>query len=72
MKLIGREEFYEMTGRLPERDDLERCNCPKAGKRGHHSCGICTHYKPIFECQPCFALGDEADQMEFERACPPE
>lgn len=41
----------EMTDREPERDDLERVNCDKAGEFGHFMCGICAeHTKPRFEC----------------------
>jgi hypothetical protein len=36
---ITREKFIERVGRAPEMDDLERCNCPKAGKPGHWGCG---------------------------------
>ena len=31
--------FKEITGREPENDDLERCNCPLAGEIGHYFCG---------------------------------
>ncbi len=36
---ITRETFLAATGREPENDDLERCNCKEAGKLGHYSCG---------------------------------
>lgn len=48
------DQFLRHVGRLPEDDDLDRCNCDKAGQVGHHSCGICEHYKPVFECHECF------------------
>lgn len=35
---ITAEVFLKYTGRLPEQDDLERCNCPKRGL-GHSFCG---------------------------------
>jgi hypothetical protein len=37
--MITREKFIERVGREPEQDDLERCNCPRAGKIGHWGCG---------------------------------
>lgn len=37
--MITREIFIAATGREPENDDLERCNCPKAGQIGHWMCG---------------------------------
>ena len=50
------EEFKKRTGRAPEQDDLERVNCPKAGKIMHSACGWCEqHDKPRFECG-CFVL----------------
>jgi hypothetical protein len=36
---ITAEDFKAATGQEPENDDLERCNCPDAGKVGHHMCG---------------------------------
>lgn len=39
MKTITAEYFKEATGREPESDDLERCNCPRAGKMNHNQCG---------------------------------
>lgn len=45
------QEFLEQFGRKPERDDLERVNCPKAGEILHLSCGVCPeHKRPMFEC----------------------
>lgn len=39
------------VGHLPQQDDLERVNCPKAGDLGHWYCGWCpTHHKPYFIC----------------------
>lgn len=37
--MITREKFVEATGREPEQDDLERCNCERAGQIGHLCCG---------------------------------
>lgn len=54
MNRITKKQFVKMTGRKPENDDLERCNCNLAGNVGHFSCGICLkHKKPRFECG-CF------------------
>ncbi len=48
---ITKKMFIEMTGRKPQDDDLERCNCNLVGNIGHWSCGICLeHNKPRFEC----------------------
>ena len=46
--------FHNATGVLPQDDDLDRCNCDKAGQIGHYSCGICEHNLPKFMCHPCF------------------
>lgn len=37
--MITRARFKASTGLLPEQDDLERCNCDKAGQLGHFQCG---------------------------------
>lgn len=45
------KEFEEKTGRKPVNDDLERVNCPDAGKVGHFGCGWCNGCnKPAYEC----------------------
>lgn len=36
---ITKAQFKAATGMAPEQDDLERCNCDKAGKLGHFMCG---------------------------------
>ena len=36
---ITEEMFIKATKKTPLDDDLERCNCPKAGELGHSSCG---------------------------------
>jgi hypothetical protein len=48
---MTKEEFKEKVGHEPENDDLERVNCLKAGKVGHHFCGWCSiHDLPRFLC----------------------
>lgn len=48
--IITREHFISATGREPEHDDLERCNCPHAGEITHSMCGWDTERnKPRFE-----------------------
>jgi len=37
--MITELDFIKATGKVPENDDLERCNCPKAGQLGHWQCG---------------------------------
>lgn len=46
------EESYQMAfGVVPETDDLERTNCPFAGRDLHSQCGVCPeHAKPRFLC----------------------
>lgn len=36
---ITAEIFEKATGSAPIQDDLDRCNCPNAGKMGHWQCG---------------------------------
>lgn len=49
--MITAEIFKEKVGRDPEHDDLDRCNCNKAGEAGHLQCGWCEdHDKPRFDC----------------------
>lgn len=51
LKMISADEFELLCGRKPEQDDLERVNCPDAGRLGHQQCGWCTaHACPVFEC----------------------
>jgi hypothetical protein len=48
---ITKKKFIEATGSEPRQDDLERCNCKKAGEVFHYSCGWCEeHDKPRFIC----------------------
>ena len=43
--------FKQKTGEDPIHDDLERCNCPDAGKPSHQFCGWCPdHDKPRSQC----------------------
>ena len=55
---ITRERFVQATGFEPENDDLERCNCPKAGQAGHHHCGWNTT-----ENLPCFMAGPNKENQ---------
>lgn len=49
-KKITRKKFIAATGRKPEQDDLERCNCGNAGAIGHWCCGWdYKHDLPMFE-----------------------
>lgn len=53
MPEITREKFIAATGREPEQDDLERCNCRFAGDIMHRFCGWNeAHDKPQFEVGP--------------------
>lgn len=46
------EEYEARCGHKPIQDDLERANCPDAGKVGHYFCGWCDECnKPRFFCQ---------------------
>lgn len=36
---ITRKMFIEAVGQEPTHDDLERCNCKRAGQIGHTYCG---------------------------------
>jgi hypothetical protein len=51
--MITREQFIAATGREPQNDDLERCNCAYAGTMGHLCCGWNEQRNlPQFECGP--------------------
>lgn len=41
---ITAERFRKAVGREPQQDDLERCNCIKAGRIGHNQCGWSIDY----------------------------
>ena len=46
------KEFEAAMGRPPEDDDMERVNCPDAGKILHTCCGWCEDCdRPMFACQ---------------------
>ena len=48
---ITKEKFIECMKRDPELDDLDRCNCEKAGEIRHKDCGWCIMCdQPVFEC----------------------
>lgn len=50
---ITPEIFKAATGRDPENDDLERCNCTKSGELGHFFCGWNTEKNlPQFMTEP--------------------
>jgi len=50
---ITREQFIAATGEEPMNDDLDRCNCTKAGQAGHYSCGWNRkHNMPVFMVGP--------------------
>lgn len=51
---MTREEYFARFGDWPIQDDLERVNCPLAGKVGHWGCGVCEkHDLPMFLCWVC-------------------
>jgi len=51
--VITEETFIKATGRAPIQDDLERSNCPQAGKLGHQYCGWNTEKNlPRFMTEP--------------------
>lgn len=37
--MITAKRFKDATGYAPKDDDLERCNCPLAGREFHTNCG---------------------------------
>lgn len=51
--------FKECTGFDPVDDDLERCNCQKAGESGHRYCGWNHDLK-----QPVFYGGIDHSKIE--------
>jgi hypothetical protein len=53
MSQVDADSFYKMTGERPSGDDLDRCNCLKAGTLGHLTCGVCEHNQPVFRCESC-------------------
>ena len=58
---MNAREFYNIVGRMPISDDLDRVNCKSVGQPGHHQCGICLkHNKPRFLCG-CLAMKIDFD-----------
>lgn len=56
-KMIDEKQFKEMVGREPQEDELELCNCQKAGTIGHNHCGVCElHNQPRNVCGCFFDL----------------
>lgn len=50
---ITAEQFKAATGHEPVLDDLERCNCTKAGQMGHQMCGWNRALNlPVFMSEP--------------------
>lgn len=50
--MITTETFKLSTGCDPQHGDLQRCNCPEAGKFGHQQCGWCDVCEgPRFKCR---------------------
>jgi len=59
---ITREKFIERMGREPRDDDMDRVNCPEAGKPGHYACGWCeTHDLPQFKCA-CLVIKNQSSR----------
>ena len=56
---ITREQFILSTGAEPVDDDLDRCNCAKAGQAGHYSCGWNRKHN-----MPVFMVGPEHDRVK--------
>lgn len=56
---ITHEQFIKATGREPDNDDLERCNCENAGMAGHYSCG----WNRVLN-RPVFQVGPEDRMIE--------
>lgn len=46
------DQFLRVMGRPAELDDLERVNCPLAGRIGHLGCGWCKFcHTAKFQCK---------------------
>jgi hypothetical protein len=55
---VTADEFRDRVGSEPCQDDLERCNCVRAGQLGHMFCGVCVHGMPRFvRCDDCAHVG---------------
>lgn len=62
---ITAEHFTARVGYPPEKDDLERCNCPKAGQIGHLACGWNEFYDmPVFCVGPFLPLPAAGESEE--------
>lgn len=49
--MISCAKFRVAVGWPPENDDMERCNCERAGQIGHFLCGWCDSCDlPRFLC----------------------
>jgi hypothetical protein len=63
---MNAKEFESIVGHPPEHDDLDRANCPLAGKEQHYMCGICP------SCgQPRFVCGNPSQLPGFREDEPP-
>jgi len=56
---ITLEQYIDSMGSAPPGNELERCNCPHEGSKGHKYCGWCsTHSRPRAMCG-CVASGKD-------------
>ena len=62
MDKITAEQFTARVGSAPVQDDLERCNCEKAGQMGHWQCGWDAEFQ-----LPVFIVGHTPEQREYFR-----
>lgn len=60
--IITAEHFEKRVGSLPVQDDLERCNCPDAGRTMHTQCGWDVEFD-----LPVFLVGRDPTQRESFR-----
>jgi hypothetical protein len=68
---ITAEQFEAATGYAPQDDDLERCNCDKAGEPMHIHCGwdrernlpefiaVAHRFKELLDVRAALSKGDE-------------
>jgi len=61
--MITAEQFEAAVGQPPKDDDLERCNCPKAGQHRHMNCGW-NHEKRL----PVFMAGAEKGEQVSQKS----
>jgi hypothetical protein len=62
------EAFEDILGYAPVDDDVDRVNCPDAGKPGHQMCGWCDHHwtpRSVCGCFPLFDAGTERGPLPF-------